>query len=162
MSDPTPNTTRCPRWVKILLSLSLAANLAIVGVVAGFLMRAAPMRNGPTGMGYAAPYVIALPREARREIFDAIRSDDALPKRSARRAHYSEMIEALRADPFDRSRVEAILTRQSNGVAQIQDVSQVVWLSAVAEMDAAERATYVERVEDVLKRGKRGKKGDRK
>lgn len=162
MSEPTSTTTRCPRWVKIVLGLSLALNLAIAGAVAGFAMRAAPMRDGHTGMGYAAPYVIALPREARRDVFGAIRSNEALPKRSVRRAHYVEMIDALRAEPFVQGRVEAILSRQSTGVAQIQDVSQAAWLSAVTEMDAAERAAYVERVENVLKRGKRRKKGDRK
>lgn len=162
MTDPTPLTARCPRWVKIALGLSLALNLAIAGVVVGFMMRAAPLRDGHTGMGYAAPYVIALPREARREVFGAIRSNEAVPKRSARRAQYAEMIDALGADPFDRDRVQAILVRQGSAVAQIQDVSQAAWLTAVSEMDAAERSKYIKRIENVLRRGKRSKKGDRK
>ena len=152
---------RCPRWLKIVLGLSLAFNLAIAGAVAGFLLRGGPPRDGPTGMGYAAPYVIALPRDVRREVFGAIRSDESLPKRSGRRAHYADMIEALRVEPFDRDRVQAILTRQGREAARIQDASQAAWLSAVAEMNAAERSAYVARIEEVLQRGKRGKKGDR-
>jgi len=162
MTNPTAITTRCPRWMKIMLGVSLALNIAIAGAVAGFMMRGAPLRDGPTGMGYATPYVVALPRAARREVFGVIRSHDALPSRDERRAHYAEMIKALRADPFDSARVQAILTRQGGAVAQIQDVSQAAWLRVVTEMDADERSAYVERIQDVLRRGRPGKKADRK
>lgn len=161
MTDPAPPEARCPRWFKFLLALSLGLNLAVVGILAGFWLRADAPRDRPMGMGYAAPYVIALPRDVRRDVFGAIRSDENLPKRSARRAHYTDMIELLRAERFDRGRAEAILTRQGSEVAQIQDVSRAAWLSAVADMDGSERSAYAERIEKVLSRGKRGKKGDR-
>ncbi|WP_223420730.1 periplasmic heavy metal sensor [Tateyamaria pelophila] len=161
MTDSTASETRCPRWLKILLGLSLALNFVIAGVVAGLMLRGGPPREGPSGMGYAAPYVIALPRDVRRDVFGAIRADESLPKRSARRARYADMIEALRAEPFDRDRVQAILRRQGSEVGRIQDASQAAWLSAVTEMDAAERSAYVARIEEVLERGRRGKTGDR-
>lgn len=155
MADPTvaPNAARCPRWVKIVLGLSLAVNLAIAGVVAGIMLRGVPMGDGRTGMGYAAPYVIALPHEARRAVFRAIRSDETLPERGTRRAQYALMIDALRADPFDSTRVQAILAGQGQAVARIQDVAQGAWLAAVAQMSLPERIAYIEKVEDVLRRG---------
>jgi len=164
MDDPTtaPKAARGPRWVKVVLALSLALNLAIAGAVAGFFLRDGPMRDSRTAMGYAAPYIIALPREARRGVFQTIRSDDALPKRKDRRAQYAEMLAALRSDPFDGDAVRTILTRQWQSVGDIQDVAQSAWLAAVSGMSTDERAAYVEKVEEVLRRGPRGKKGDRK
>lgn len=159
---PEPNAARCPRWVKAVLALSLAVNLAIAGAVAGFFLRDGPMRDSRTAMGYAAPYIIALPREARRSVFDTIRSDDALPNRRDRRAQYAEMVQALRSDPFDAETVRTILTRQWQSVGAVQSVSQSAWLAAVSDMDVQTRAAYAERVEEVLRRGPRGKKGGKK
>lgn len=161
MADSAPPATACPRWLKVVLGLSLGLNLAIMGTLAGFWLRSDPPRERPTSMGYAAPYVIALPRDVRRDVFAAIRSDKTLPDRSARRIHYSDMIEVLRAEPFDRDRAEAILSLQGSEVARIQDVSQSAWLSAVANMDLSERSAYAERIEKVLSRGKHKKPRDR-
>lgn len=161
MADPAPPVTGCPRWLKIVLGLSLGLNIVIMGIVAGIWLRNDPPRERPASMGYAAPYVIALPRDVRRDVFGAIRSDETLPNRSARRVHYSDMIEVLRAEPFDRDRAKAILSLQGSEAARIQDVSQAAWLSAVADMDLSERSAYAERIEKVLSRGERRKTHDR-
>lgn len=161
MSEPVLSKSGCPRWVKIVLGLSLAANIAVLGAVAGFLLRGGPPRDGPVAMGYAAPYVIALPREMRRAVLDTVRADAALPSRKERRARYDEMFNALKADPFDRDRVEDILMRQGTESTRIQDASRAAWLSTVAGMDVVERTAYVSRIEEILRRGKRGKKGER-
>lgn len=158
MADSAPPVAGCPRWLKIVLGLSLGLNLAILGTLAGFWLRNDPPRDRPSSMGYAVPYVIALPRDVRHGVFGAIRSDETLPKRGARRAHYSDMIEVLRAEEFDQDRAKAILSLQGGEAARIQDVSQAAWLAAVAEMDPSERSAYAERIEKVVSRGKRGKK----
>lgn len=161
MTDPAVPTPGCPRWLKILLGLSLAVNIAILGTIAGFFLRGGPPRDGPLAMGYAAPYVIALPRETRRVVLDTIRSDASLPSRGARKARYDEMLAALGADPFDRDRVQQILERQGDENTRVQEASRDAWLSAVADMDAAEREAYVSRIEDILRKGKRGRKSER-
>ena len=84
--DTQPDTRRCPLWVKIALALSLAFNLAIVGLAAGFVLRGGPMGARGPAMGYATPYVLALPRELRREVFGAVRNDKNLPNRRSRGA----------------------------------------------------------------------------
>lgn len=163
MADPTsePQPVRSPRWIKIVLGLSLAVNLAIAGAVAGFVLRGAPVRDNRGDMGFAAPYMSALTIEARRDILRAMRANDALPKRSTRRAHYAEMIAALRAEPFDVAKVQEILTRQAQSVGQVQDVAISAWLATVGAMSVAERAIYVAQIEEVLRRGPRRKDGDR-
>jgi len=163
MSDQTQKR-RCPVWVKVLLGLSLAFNLGIVGLVGGFVLRSdGPMRGAGPGLGYAMPYVMALEREVRRAIFEAVREDPSLPSRADRRAHFDDMLVALRADPMDRAAVEAVLARQAQGVSAVQRRAQDEWLSKVEAMSATERAAYADTVEEILKRGpRRGKKHDGK
>ena len=145
-------TRRCPLWVKIVLAVSLAGNLAVVGLVAGVALRGGPLSARGPSMGYAMPYVVALPREARREVFGAVRKDDKLPDRRARSAQYQEMIAALEATPFDIAAVEAVLERQGAGAARVQATAQAAWLDVVARLSDDERIAYTARIEETLKR----------
>ena len=145
-------TRRCPLWVKSVLALSLAGNLAVVGLVAGFALRGNPLETRGPAMGYATPYVVALPREVRREVFGAVRRDASLPDRGARRAQYREMIAALQATPFDITSVQAVLERQGAGATQVQAAGQAAWLDAVARLSDDERIAYTTRIEEALKR----------
>ena len=154
----TQGARRCPTWIKIVLGLSLALNLAIVGLVAGVALRSGPPGGRTPAMGYALPYVIALPREDRRAVFDAVRQDKSLPDRRARRADYAAMMEALQAAPFDRDAVQTILARQGEGGARVQRAAQAQWLDVVETMSQDERVEYVQRIQDVLKRGRKNKR----
>ena len=159
MSD----TSRTPLWIKLLLGVSLAANLAIVGLVAGFALRGGPLGGkGPGAMGYAMPYVLALPREDRRGVFSALRRDDTLPNRRDRRAQFNAMIDALQTTPLDIPSIEAVLASQADGVTRVQKRAQSEWLSIVSAMSDEERIAYAARIKDVLKRGPDRKKGEPK
>ncbi|MEL6619791.1 MAG: periplasmic heavy metal sensor [Pseudomonadota bacterium] len=157
MTDPVapPPRTRCPIWVRVVLGLSLALNLLIIGLVAGFVLRGGPVASNGGGLSYAAPYIIALDRSDRRAVLAAIRSDPTLPDRRARRAQFAEMLTALRADPIDIAQVQAILDRQARATSRVQAVAQATWLARVQEMSVADRRAYADGVENVLKRGPR-------
>lgn len=160
MTDPgssPPVRTRCPVWVRVVLGLSLALNLAIAGLVAGFVLRGGPVARSGGGLGYAVPYIVALEREDRRAVFGAIRSDRALPDRRARRAQFDDMLTALRADPMDAARVADILDAQARATSQVQAVAQATWLARVQAMDVTQRRAYADAVERVLERGPRGR-----
>ncbi|MEO9574559.1 MAG: periplasmic heavy metal sensor [Tateyamaria sp.] len=152
-------TRRCPLWVKIVLALSLALNLCIAGLVAGFVLRGGPMAGRAPAMGYAMPYVLALPRDLRRDVFGAVRNDDSLPDRRARREEYRDMIKALKVTPFDATAVEAVLLRQGDGVSRVQAAAQAAWLEAVSGLSDEERAAYTDRMQEALNRNGRPKKG---
>ncbi|WP_147106534.1 periplasmic heavy metal sensor [Tateyamaria sp. syn59] len=158
MAD-TQIVRRVPMWAKILLGTSLALNLAVVGLIGGLIMRGGPLGGKGPGMGYATPYVIALPSEQRRVVFGTVRNDPDLPGRGARRAAYRDMAAVLEADPWDRPAAEAILQRQARGVADVQSVAQAAWLDIVSEMPIEERRAYAQRVTEVAARGGRGKPG---
>ncbi|WP_299705731.1 periplasmic heavy metal sensor [uncultured Tateyamaria sp.] len=153
---------RCPVWVKILLGLSLAINLGIAGLVGGIALSGGPLGGKGPGMGYAMPYVLALPQEDRRAVFGVVRGNRDLPGRDVRRAVYGEMVALLKADTFDRAAVTAILERQARGVEQVQSVAQDEWLDRVAAMSDEERRAYAERVEEVVAKGgtRKPRKGD--
>ena len=150
--DAHSDKKRTPVWIKILLALSLALNLAIAGVVAGFILRGGPQGVRGPNMGYAMPYVLALPREARRDLFGTVRRDDSLPDRQDHRADYRAMIEALSAAPFDANAVQSVLERQSEGATRLQSAGQAAWLQVVREFTDEERAAYVTRLEERMNR----------
>ena len=149
------------RWIKWCLGLSLALNLAVVGVIVGALLRDDGPRRGPGGLNHAMPYMRALPPEDRKSIRQAMRSGSQHPGMS-RRALHTQMIEALKADPFDASRVQDIVQAQLDEGLRSLGAVQQAWLDHVTEMDAQSRRMYADRIEDALKRP-RGKppKGDR-
>ncbi|WP_299965723.1 periplasmic heavy metal sensor [uncultured Roseobacter sp.] len=151
-----------PRWVKLLLGVSLALNLAVAGIVAGAMLRDGGDRRGGPRLGafggYAAPYIMALPPETRRAVLQTMRGrgaagDGAMPDRTARRAFYADVITALEAQPFDRAALTAALARQARGAVAVQQVGQAAWLEVVTDMNDADRAEYALAVEEVLARG---------
>ncbi|MEM6759357.1 MAG: periplasmic heavy metal sensor [Pseudomonadota bacterium] len=149
--------TRSPLWMRALLLISLAMNLAIVGLVAGFLLRdSGPIRGGGPGASFGLPYLIALERDDRRAVMDRVRGDDALPNRRMRRAHFEQMITLIRAEPLDRAAVEELLTRQTRTAAAVQLAAQAEWVAQLESMGQEARMAYADRIETVLKRGPKG------
>ncbi|MGJ8627512.1 MAG: periplasmic heavy metal sensor [Sulfitobacter sp.] len=146
------------RWV---LAASLGLNLLFVGAFMGAAYRhaGAPRGGEPPGMrSYATPYVLALPREKRRALFDALRGGDhgVVPlSRQERRALYAQMVVTLRTTPFDPVAAEGVLNAQRDAVLGVQSAAQSMWLKEVTDMGPGERATYADELEKVLKRGPR-------
>ncbi|WP_195820774.1 periplasmic heavy metal sensor [Roseobacter sp. MH60115] len=164
MQDTPPKRPRISRRIKVILGLSLALNLAVVGLIAGTALRHGDeKRGGPRSAGFGAyglPYMIALPREERRSVIQAVRAGKKgdLPDRAARRALYLEALTALRASPFDAQALSDVVTRQAQTTIRVQQVAQDAWLEVVANMSDAERAAYAEEIEEVLRRGPKSRK----
>jgi hypothetical protein len=58
----------------------------------------------------------------------------------------------LRADPFQPERVRALLKRQSAAAARGREIGQDLLVARLAEMSAAERAAFADRLERVVGR----------
>jgi uncharacterized membrane protein len=159
MADTTVETRKVPLWVKLLLGLSLALNLAVLGLVGGVAMRLGGMPGGPAAINYAIPYMRALPKENRGEIGKRMRADardGKLPKRQESRRAYGEMIALLSAETWDADAARAVLDGQSEHTRLIQIAAQAHWFDQIAGMSVAERQAYAQRLREVLE--KRGKK----
>jgi uncharacterized membrane protein len=132
----------------------------LVGIFAGAAWRSGGKGNWrmvQSMESYGAPYVRALPRDERRALHRAIRSEHPKSGREARKAVYQDMLAALRADPFDAGAVQAVLENQRDRVASVQAAAQTQWMATVQAMSAQERSAYADRLEEVLKRGPRRK-----
>lgn len=152
----TTETTKlgAPRGFKILLGVSLAFNLVVLGLVAGAALREGPPRHGGGGgANYARPYIQALPSEDRRAIFAASRplaGEDG--SRAGRRALYGEVTDILRSEVFDREAVKAALSKQTQATLSIQNAAQKHWLNLIEEMGLQERRDYADAVEEIVQR----------
>lgn len=157
----TPPPARSPLWMRILLALSLTLNLAVLGIVAGALLRdhderrPMPVRD----LGFGA-FDDALSPDDRRELRRAF-MDEGPDFRGARRAmrqDFAAILTALRADPFDPAALQTVLDRQNARGAEMLAFGQKLLSERVAAMDPAARLAFADRLEESLTR-KRGPGG---
>ncbi|TMV08011.1 periplasmic heavy metal sensor [Ruegeria sediminis] len=159
MSEEKPKTRR---WLPILLGLSLALNLLVVGVVLGTAMRF----RGGEGMRHAPSFgpvlYRALPEEDRKALRGQLRRDHEASSHE-RREDFEALADALRAVPFDPDAVQVLIGAQAAHRAETHMALNRAWLERVSAMSDAQRAAYAERVEEAVERGKRykGYKRDR-
>lgn len=152
----TPQAPATRAWVKWLLALSLALNLAVIGLIAGMAWRLA----GPDGPGFRPPplpgavYTRALdPRDRRALMGDMRRAlNGDRPDRAALRGQYRRMIAALRAEPFDPEAVRALIAAQSAVARARLDLGQRLLADHLAAMTPAERARFAARLEEEIAR----------
>lgn len=158
--NKTDHITRIPRLFKVVLGLSLALNLLVIGVIVGAGARGGGPMRGAGLTNYAMPYVKALPGEDRRAIFKRMRRDGVpeMPDRKQRRALYFQMVSVLEADSFDKVAAEAILKQQGTTSVAAMTAAQTAWIEHVSEMDDAARQAYAVDVQQVLERRHKHKK----
>lgn len=136
------------RVLRIALILSLALNLAVIGVFVGAVVK---FRDGgpPQRVDFSlGPLGRALAAEDRRAIGRALRGREDLRHGGPRdwRASLDELATIVAADPFD----PEALRRHLNGIrgqgAALIEAGQDAMVERIAGMSAAERAALAERV----------------
>ncbi|MEM8591816.1 MAG: periplasmic heavy metal sensor [Pseudomonadota bacterium] len=153
------------RGVRIVFYLSLALNLAVVGLVVGALIMASPSgqdrrpaRGGEVGFG---PIMKALAPQDRRQMGMEMRRAlrQAGKTRAAQRAVLEEVVVALAADPFEPEAVEPLLGRQFEEAEFRLNLARQVFLAHLEEMSAAERAALAERLQAEIDKPFDGRRG---
>ncbi|MQQ08863.1 periplasmic heavy metal sensor [Epibacterium sp. SM1979] len=150
MSDAqTPQKpSKGPRWVRILLVISLAVNVAVVGVMAGTAYRIKDRRGGHDGPPSLSVMVFrAMEPEMRRDLMRRAAGHHK-DLRAQRHADRDALYQALRAEPFDAAAVAAVLEEQAQRQYQVREGLRMVWLEEVSQMSAEERAQLIERLEN--------------
>lgn len=137
MSQDT-KTPKMTTGLRVLLFASLAANLAVVGVVAGLYLNRPDMdRDGPPrGRDFVFPYTHALKEEQRRELGRNLRSQIERMRDTPGDflAEYRMAIETLRAEPFDPAAFAATLDRQGERAEARQAEGQRMLVDYVARL----------------------------
>ncbi|MEZ5818356.1 MAG: periplasmic heavy metal sensor [Hyphomicrobiaceae bacterium] len=149
MTDTGPTVAtarRWPRWKGVLLVVSLALNLLVIGLVS-----AAGIRHGwhpPRGASQATMLSFArtLPSERKREIWDAVRSE-----RRALRPYWRELRQAradvraaLIADPFDVARYKAAHEQLLGVEIKVRRAAQSLYENVAVRLTAEERRGFAE------------------
>lgn len=144
-------------WVRILLVISLMANLAIGGLVVGTLLGArerAPVRASSELLNYG-PLLHAMPEQEREYLRQSLRkrAPELRATRKSLRNGMNDFRDVLRAEPFDREAAEAILARQQSYIdGQVKSLRADL-LDRIDTMTAAERRALADRLEKALRRG---------
>lgn len=143
--------------LRIALIVSVALNLLVAGAVVGALVsdnrperRSEPRlwrggANGPPEVGMLAR---GLEGQQRRELHRRLRADGGLREGLQRiRAGRSDLLDALRAQPFSAQELEAALRQQRSVQIELADRGMGVISDVIAEMSDAERAAFADRIE---------------
>lgn len=143
------------RWMRVLLVVSLAVNLAVVGVVAGWALRHGGHHgHHPSRLDMAGgPLTRALSDEDRRAIGQRMREvwRERGGNRAGIRSSFDALVVDLRAVPFDPDRVAERMREQREGFAARFEMGQDVLISHLAAMSDADRAAYADRLEARIK-----------
>ncbi|HET7409142.1 MAG TPA: periplasmic heavy metal sensor [Paracoccaceae bacterium] len=149
----------CPGWMKLLLILSLAANLAVAGVIIGHSVRGGDEeRRGP---GRVIDWIVGMVPEERRafarEQFAGV-PDRVEAARAERITHLPAVVAAMQAEPFDPAALDAALdtmfSRQNSG----RTILRERLIALLGELAPAERAAFAEHFRERLE--SRDERGD--
>lgn len=163
IGNATPKP-RASNGLKIALAVSVALNLAVVGMVAGAMMRHGPDFRGGfvRDLGFGA-YTEALTQEDRRALRKALfdRAPEIRTTRRQMRQDTQALLALLRADSFDavafRVRMEGQHARMERQLRLGQDVLQ----DFIAAMSPDDRRAFADRLEAGLRRDGKDRGGDR-
>lgn len=155
MSDPTPSTAiraGAGRWTKVLLAVSLALNLLIVGLAVGSVLRDGPPRGGRDfGLGPISEALSHNDRMALRRAF-LVRHPEARTDRREMRAEFDVLLAALRAEPFDPAALDQALQAVARRNADLLATGRELVAERLKAMDGAERADFADRLESGLRK----------
>jgi uncharacterized membrane protein len=170
MTETPPSAGPEPRpkrrfWLRALLFVSLALNLAVIGVVGGAMLGKSKRDDAPArvsrelGLG---PFLAAMEQADRQVLYKMTRerSGDLKAGRSQWRAAFDESFEVLRADPFDTSRMRALIAQQEQAATAGRRLGQDVLLEHLSTMTLEERRDFADRLEQAMRRGRDGKPND--
>ena len=153
-TSDTGRPSRMPRWLKAVFALSLAANLAVVGLVAGAALR--EDRSGrsrhkappPPAAAEAIGAVMyrSLDRDSRRALRDL--ADGQYGNIVERRiAELNALLEVIRSEPLDVTVLRARIDAQTASIQEFREAMLEVWIAELQQMSPAERAAFADKVE---------------
>ncbi len=145
-----------PRWMTILLVVSLGLNLLVLGAALGLALKGGHGWRGgpPSGVGALHRALGPEDREVlRARMKDAFR--DAPGGRAAFRGEMDALVSLLRAESFDAAAADAHMAQLREMYGARMDRAQGLLVSYWDEMGAEARAAYADRLEAELQRRRR-------
>jgi uncharacterized membrane protein len=159
MSAEADRQVRSPGWIKLLLILSLTANLLVIGVVAGYELRDDGRRGGTDR---AVGWIVDMVPEERRDMAEAHFAEARAAIDTAdgdRAALMDGVLSAIRAEPYDPAAVRAAMAAYGNSRSERWEVLRERMASLLARLTPEERATFADNFEERMNRW-RERRGD--
>jgi uncharacterized membrane protein len=155
MSDATPQTPeglppRAPRWMKIALVVSLAINLAVIGLVAG--ADGGPQSGRIDGPN---PFLRAMTPDDARMMRRLLRPDASQlgTSREMGRTAMEAILAQLRSDAFSEPDLRAAFEQISAANAARAGLGEEAIVTYLLSLNASERARFADRLEESVRRG---------
>lgn len=146
----------CPLWVKVLLVASLAGNLAVVGLVGGWMMRGHHWHGmDADGLDPRQARLLRLLPEGRqaeaRAMMIAQRGEIAAEREQMVEVQ-GEIVALMRAPDFTPERLGAALDRRREISGKVNGLVHAQLVSIASSMSPTERAEMADRLEEVTRR----------
>ena len=144
----SPAITR--RWVKVVLGLSLALNLAVLGMGIGAALRFAdPDRRVVVRDVGFGPWSAALDRDDRAALHKRFLAERGRLSEGWRadRADRAALVAVLRADPLDLAALDALTARIAARGQERVDLGQAMIRAHILGMTSAQRVAFAGRLE---------------
>lgn len=146
-------------WLKVLLALSLALNLVVVGIAAGAAWR---FRDGPP-KGQRPPLLGAFIFKdlGRKEVNQLLRaqSETGEHPRVRHRREMQQIIELLRQETLDVDAVRALVETHAAGSQELMQAVSLNWIQRLEGLSLSQRQEVAKRMQDYMERGPRRTKG---
>ena len=154
MTDANMTAPQTSRGVKIALAVSVAINLAVVGLVAGLALTDGPGGHGDKlvrDMGFG-PYDPVFSPEDRIALRHAIvsRLGDFKSARQHMQADMGAILSALRADPYIPAAVSAAFDAQAQHLTARLLLGNTVVRDYLVALPAEARLKFADRLDQVL------------
>ena len=152
MVDQKIEKARPSRLWRTVLALSLALNLAVVGVVVGSALSGrfgdGPPRSFDLGIG---PVSRALEPEERREIGRNLRREGGM-RSSDLRGRSDGIVAALKAEPYDPDALRTLMEAQATNLMDFQARAQAATLDQINAMTPERRRAFADQLAEELSR----------
>lgn len=152
MVDKKGPATRPSRLWRSVLVLSLALNLAVVGVVVGAAVSGrwgdGPPRSFDLGLG---PIARALEPQERRAIGRKLRENRSMRDFDLR-DRVNRVVTTLQADPFEPDALRALLAEQSARIASVQAMAQDGLVEQITAMTPQRRRAFADQLLEEMSR----------
>lgn len=128
-----------------LLIASLALNVAVIGLVAGFMFKQSDRnKKSPPPTDIVRNLVRAIPENNRPALREGLAQKRPQMRKISRELRAQKLIlsDLLVAEPFEISDVEAAFMDNKRIVSQITDGGFEILLDRIEQMNAADRATF--------------------
>jgi uncharacterized membrane protein len=146
--------------MKVLLAVSLALNLGVLGLVGGAALRGAGDRGRPDvrDIGFG-PFSDALSPQDRQELRRAFLRDGGNPREMRRlmRSEVGTLLQVLRTEPLQEAELRAAFSQFQQSGQERLDLGQRLLADRIIAMSPDDRARFADRLEEVMARG--GKRG---